>query len=274
MQNVIHLNDVATRVHGTWPGAAGLGDERRLQALLSLMDEEPGAAQAGVGPPILLRQLREGASLFREGAIAEAIHFVRAGTFKTFRTAEDGYEQVLGFSGRTEVLGFDAICQGRHPTSAMALEDSSVYTVLLRDLATVMHSEPAFERALHRALSSSLSNNCEMADMMAAVAADVRLARFLLNLSHRMAALGQSPLRFVLRMSRREIGSYLGVAHETVSRSFGTLHRLGLVEAENREVEIVDIEGLLDFSRGTRRTEDSKVREANLQARRVLSDAA
>lgn len=270
MQNVIHLNDIANRAHATpWPAMVPPSDHRRLEALLSLMGEQLPDAAASTGQPILLRQLLAGGSLFLEGTSAEAIHFVRAGTFKTFRTAEDGYEQVLGFSARTELLGFDAICDGRHPTSAMALEDSSVYTVLLRDLATIARSVPAFERALHRAVSSSLASACEVADMMAAVAADVRLARFLLNVSRRMAALGQSPLRFVLRMSRREIASYLGIAHETVSRSFGILHSLGLVVADKRDVEIVDIEGLLEVSRGTRRSDDVKVRATHAQTRRL-----
>jgi CRP/FNR family transcriptional regulator len=95
---------------------------------------------------------------------------------------------------------------------------------------------------------------------MAAVAAEVRLARFLLHLSHRMAACGQSPRRFVLRMSRRDIASYLGVAHETVSRSFTALAGWGLVEVDNREVAIADMEGLRALSLGTRRQIDEASR--------------
>ena len=93
----------------------------------------------------------------------------------------------------------------------------------------------------------------ELAEMMAAVAAEVRLARFLLQLSRRMDECGQSPRRFHLRMSRRDIASYLGVAHETVSRSFGALARWGWLRVDNREVEILDLPGLKHFALNTRR---------------------
>ena len=96
----------------------------------------------------------------------------------------------------------------------------------------------------------------ELAEMMAAVAAEVRLARFLLQLSRRMAECGQSPRRFHLRMSRRDIASYLGVAHETVSRSFGALARWGWLRVDNREVEILDLPGLKQFALNTRRAVD------------------
>jgi CRP/FNR family transcriptional regulator, anaerobic regulatory protein len=92
--------------------------------------------------------------------------------------------------------------------------------------------------------------------MMAAVAAEVRLARFLLQLSRRMAECGQSSRRFHLRMSRRDIASYLGVAHETVSRSFGSLSRWGWLRVDNREVEILDLPGLKQFALNTRRALD------------------
>ena len=164
--------------------------------------------------------------LFHEGAGAEAMHFVRAGTFKIFRTAEDGYEQVLGFAGRGEVMGFDAISAGTHPTAAMALEDSSVFVVLLCDFFSLGQRISALDTLVHRAVSGALANRAELADVMAAVAAEVRLARFLLQLSQRMAACGQSPRRFHLRMSRRDIASYLGVAHETVSRRSAPVHGL------------------------------------------------
>jgi len=84
----------------------------------------------------------------------------------------------------------------------------------------------------------------------------VRLARFLLQLSRRMAECGQSPRRFHLRMSRRDIASYLGVAHETVSRSFGALSRWGWLRVDNREVEILDLPGLKQFAQNTRRAVD------------------
>ena len=234
------------------PISAAPADSGRLSEVLACMGDsvsDPGAGAL----PVPMRQVRVGEALFHEGATAEALCFVNGGSFKIFRTAEDGYEQVLGFVGRGELLGFDAICGGRHPTGAVALETASVFAVLLRDLAGLGHRVPEFERMVRCAASRALAQRCELAGMMAAVAAEVRLARFLLQISGRMAAMAQSPRRFHLRMSRREIASYLGIAHETVSRSFGTLTTLDLVRVAHREVEIVDLAVLEAFARHTRR---------------------
>jgi len=206
--------------------------------------------------PVAWHRLRAGDTLHHEGAVADAIHFVRAGSFKIFRTAEDGYEQVLGFAVRGEVLGFEALANGTHPSAAMALEDSSVYSLPLDEFQSLGRRLPELDLLVHRAVSGALMRRGELAEMMAAVAAEVRLARFLLQLSRRMAECDQSPRRFHLRMSRRDIASYLGVAHETVSRSFGSLSRWGWLRVDNREVEILDLPGLKQFALNTRRAID------------------
>ena len=159
---------------------------------------------------------------------------------------------MLGFAGRAEVLGFDAVCMEFHPTAAVALEESSVYVVLVRDLFTSAQRIPALDRIVALAVSRALTQRGELADLMAAVAAEVRLARFLMQLSVRMEACGQSPRRFHLRMSRRDIASHLGVAHETVSRSFSALAGWGVVDVNNREVEILDMDRLRALARSTR----------------------
>jgi CRP/FNR family transcriptional regulator len=240
-----------------FPTARGAAEPSTMADLLHLMGANEVPMNAD---PVPIRRLLSGETLFREGAHAESIHFVRSGTFKVFHTAQDGYEQVLGFVGRAEVLGFDAVCTHSHPSEAVALEDSTVYVLLLRDLFALVERHPAFGRVVQLAVSNALTRQGELADVMAAVAAEVRLARFLMHLSHRMAARGQSPHRFVLRMGRRDIASYLGVAHETVSRSFSALAGWGLVTVDNREVAIVDIDGLRTLSQGTRRQIDEASR--------------
>ena len=231
-----------------------------LADLLHLMGAGAEEQADGASVPIPMRRLHEGDTLFHEGARAEAIYFVRVGTFKTFRTAEDGYEQVLGFAGRAEVLGFDALCKGRHPSAAVGLEDSSVYVILVHDVFSLGQRMPALDRIVHLAVSSALTHRGEVADVMAAVAAEVRLARFLVQLSQRMAECGQASRRFHLRMSRRDIASHLGVAHETVSRSFTALADWGFVRVDNREVEILDLHALKELSRSTRRQVDEPAR--------------
>jgi CRP/FNR family transcriptional regulator len=250
-------------------------DPSRLSDLLQLLGMvRPVDLMAAMEVPVPLRRLHEGDVLFHEGAAPEAIYIVRSGTFKTFSTAEDGYEQVLGFAGRSEVLGFDAIGIGRHPTAAVALEESSVYSVLLRDLFTIGQRVPAFDRALALAVSRDLAVRGELANVMAAVAAEVRLARFLMQLSSRMEACGQSPRRFHLRMNRREIASHLGVAHETVSRSFRALASSRLVKANNREIEIIDMDGLRHFASNTRRPAEEPESAVSHRASDVVPFAA
>lgn len=207
--------------------------------------------------PVTLRTVHAGDSLVHEGAPADAIFFVCAGTFKVFRTDKDGYEQVLAFAIRSEVLGFDALCMTTYPVAISALEESAVYVIPRCDIPHLCEALPAFGLMLQSAGSLTLARSRELVDIMAAVASEVRLARFLIQHSRRMADCGQSPRRFLLRMGRREISSLLGVAHETVSRSFTTLSSLGLVQVCAREVEILDMDGLGAFARSTRRQLDA-----------------
>ena len=227
-----------------------------LAALLRLLGvDEPGPE---IAAPITTRRVRAGTALFHEGACAQAVYFIAVGTFKFMHTAEDGYEQVLGFAGRAEMLGYDALCRGEHPTTAIALEDSTVYVVPSADLFALSARVPALGRALHMATSRHLLHQIEIAHLMAAVSAEVRLARFLVQLSNHMAERGQSSRRLYLRMSRRDIASHLGVAHETVSRSFGALANWGCITVNNREVEILDRERLMACASNTRGLADAR----------------
>ncbi|MEO8122616.1 MAG: Crp/Fnr family transcriptional regulator [Burkholderiales bacterium] len=227
-----------------------------LAALLRLMGVDEFTPE--VAAHITTRRVRAGVVLFHEGTCAQSVYFVAVGTFKFMHTAEDGYEQVLGFAGRGEMLGYDALCQREHPTTAVALEDSTVYGLPIGDLFGLSARVPALGRLLHMAASRQLLHQIEIAHLMAAVSAEVRLARFLLQLSEHMAERGQSSRRLYLRMSRRDIASHLGVAHETVSRSFGALASWGCVAVSNREVEILDRERLVACASNTRGLADPR----------------
>jgi CRP/FNR family transcriptional regulator, anaerobic regulatory protein len=235
-------------------GRSTLADLMRL--LGHDMPDTPDAPCPASRMTVGLRRVSAGDHLVHMGSPSDALYFVCTGTFKIFRTDEDGYEQVLAFAGRREVLAFDALCMETHPTAATALEDSTVFVIRKTDLPALSRAEPAFERELQRAGSRALTRTNELVDVMAAVAAEVRLARFLLQLSRQMAASGQSPRRFHLRMGRRDIASMLGVAHETVSRSFSALAMNCLIHVSDRDVEILDMDGLKTYSRSTRRSLD------------------
>lgn len=201
--------------------------------------------------PLVLR-LACGAAVMHEGAHADSLYVVRSGSFKSARVLEDGYEQVLGFAARGDVLGFEGRYGGFHRASAIAMEDSTVYAMTLPEFDQLRRDWPEFDRSAQCALGRLLAQSNATNEMMAAVASDTRLARFLVWLSKAMAEQGESPRRFRLRMSRREIASLLGVAHETVSRSFSIMAKAGVLRVANREVEILDPGLLLASTRQTR----------------------
>jgi CRP/FNR family transcriptional regulator, anaerobic regulatory protein len=236
------------------PLTAGHSSLADLLGLLGCnLTEHPDAYEAATGLAVSLRRASSGQHLVHMGAPSVALYFVRTGTFKISRRDEDGYEQVLAFAGRGEVLGYDGLCADEHPANAVALEDSTVFVVSRSDLAAFGRQVPLFDRELHRAASHALARNNDLVDVMAAVSSEVRLTRFLLQLSRQMAANGQSPRRFILRMGRRDLASLLGVAHETVSRSFTTLCMARLLHVNDRDVEILDMEALQTYSRCTRK---------------------
>lgn len=227
-----------------------------LRELLQLMGVAPDEASRHGELPLPVRRVRTRDTLYHEGAPVDALYFVRGGAFKVFHTDEEGYQHVVSFVGRGDVLGLDAFGEDHHPSAATALEESSVFVVLRREIQTLCQNVPALSRAMHLAAGRALRHGEELTDVMAAVAAEVRLARFLLQLSRRMQASGQSPRRFYLRMCRRDLASNLGVAAETISRSFAVLASWGLVNVNDREVEILDMEGLRAAARSTRRQMD------------------
>lgn len=203
-------------------------------------------------PPLVLR-VAEGTLAHLEGARTESIHVVRSGSFKCVRMLEDGYEQVLSFAERGDVLGYDGLWRGVHATSAIALEDSTMYALPVGRLDSLALQSPRLDRALRRAVSRELVDAGRMADMMAAVASETRLARFLVWCADRALERGESSRRLHLRVGRRDIASLLGVAHETVSRCFTLLVRQGVLRVDNRDIEILDRDALTAASRGTRR---------------------
>jgi CRP/FNR family transcriptional regulator len=220
-----------------------------MQDLLRMMGVHPDDISPHVATlPLLLKRLEAGAVLIQEGAPADSIYVIRVGSFKTFHMSTNGQEQVLPFASRADVLGFDGVCMGHYPTGAVALEDSSVYVIPIQQLFNADPAMAALNRVMYLAASKQLALRGELASLRATVRAEVRLARFLLQQSRRMGAIGQSRHELHLRMTRRDIASYLGVAHETISRAFGSLHDWRLIQVHHRDVTLLDLEQLATFA--------------------------
>jgi CRP/FNR family transcriptional regulator len=190
------------------------------------------------------RRIKRGETLFATGDEFKAIYSVRSGFFKSSLVDGEGREQVTGFFMGGELLGLDGIGAGRHNGAAIALEDSEV-CVLPYALIEQMAAEiPALRRQLHAIMAREIVRDHGVMMLLGSMRAEERLATFLLNLSKRFTARGFSPSDFHLRMTREELGSYLGLKLETVSRLFSRFHDDGLIDVQQKHVRILDIAGL------------------------------
>ncbi|MDH0866310.1 cyclic nucleotide-binding domain-containing protein [Mitsuaria sp. GD03876] len=187
--------------------------------------------------------------LFKAGEAFEAIYIVRTGFFKTSAIAEDGREQVTGFHMAAEMLGLDGIFSGAHASQAVALEDSQICVVPYGRLEDVTREVDRVRRQFHRLMSRELVRDQGVMTMLGAMRAEKRVAVFLINLMRKLRARGFSSSSVVLRMTRDEIGSHLGLTLETVSRTFSRMQGDGLLEVRAREVRVLKPRQLLQLAR-------------------------
>ena len=186
------------------------------------------------------RRVRTGEFLFRAGTPFHNLYVVRAGMFKSILLDSEGREQVTGFLMTGEVLGLDGIEKEICQSNAVALEDSEVWEIPFNRLEALCRQDCSMQRMFHRLMSREIQRDYLMMLLLGSMSAEERLAAFLVNLSQRLTTRGYSATRFILRMSRREIGSYLGLTLETVSRVFSRFQRDGLIRAELKAVELKD----------------------------------
>ena len=201
------------------------------------------------------RRIRKKASLYRVGEPFTAMFAVRLGTFKTQLLTEDGREQVTGFYMGGEILGADGVEQACHGCEAIALEDSEVCVLPFYQLDELAHEVPALRRNLYRCLARDASRGQEMMLLLGSMSAEERLAQFLLDIAGRYHVRGYSFSEFVLRMTREEIASYLGLKIETVSRVFSRLHGEGLLQVQGRAIKLLDLGALKRLANATLKSE-------------------
>jgi CRP/FNR family transcriptional regulator len=190
------------------------------------------------------RPLHRGDHLFRQGDVFQCIYVVKTGTVKSFDPGEDGSEQVLGFHLPGEMIGLDAIESGYHHCSAKILETTAVCEIPFTRLEELSSTIPSLQHQMYRLLSREIGHDEDMLTLLGKRNAEERLASFLLSLSGRFQRRGFSPSDFYLSMSRHEIGNYLGLAVETVSRLFTRFQDEGLLKVERKHIQLMDIERL------------------------------
>ncbi len=191
-----------------------------------------------------LRQLKRGETLFYPGDRFTNLYGIHSGFFKSFLLDHEGREQVSGFFMMGDILGLDGTSVGHHSAGAVALEASEVCMIPFAAIEEAARTNPALQRHLHSIFAREIVRNYFSMMVLGSMSAIERLATFLVNLSKRYERAGYSPSDFNLRMTRQEIGSYLGLTIETVSRLFSSLAHDGLLEVNQKHVRIADIPGL------------------------------
>lgn len=188
------------------------------------------------------RRLVMGEVLFNAGERFHSIYAVRSGSLKSTLALPDGRDQVNGFLLAGDLLALDGMTSARHASTVMALEDTQVCAVSYDAMVGAMKSHTTLQRGFSRQLALEIGRASRMQLLLGSLNAHERVAAFLLDLSHRFSDRGQSAREFNLRMTRAEIGSYLGLTLETVSRTFSAFQQQGLLSVDNRRIRFIDLE--------------------------------
>lgn len=190
------------------------------------------------------RRVKMGQTLYRAGDHFQFMYAVRSGTFRSSLMLPDGREQVNGFYMAGEVMGLDGIANDAHGSSATALEDAEVCVIPYASLSDLAQSHSGLQQVVARLTSREIMREQGLMMLLGSMNAEEKLATFLLNLSQRLKMRGYSASEFHLRMSRAEIGSYLGMTLETVSRTFSAFQQARLLEVDKRHIRLIDLDGL------------------------------
>ncbi len=215
---------------------------RRSCLPAGLTVEERAHLDGALPPP---QRVRRGAYLFRAGSDAKVLYALHNGSMKGVVTDGEGREQITGFYFSGELLGMEGLAHGTHGCDAVALEDSQVCAIPYADLLKLSRTSiPSLVNVLSRMMSLEIGRGYGVMLLLGSMGAEQRLATFLLGISRRLLARGYSPTEFVMRMTRHEIGSYLGLKLETVSRMFSLFQSRGIIASHGKDIRIVDPEKL------------------------------
>ena len=200
--------------------------------------------------PITRRLVRCGDTVYQAGERMESLHVIHSGFFKTVNLSADGREQVVGLHFKGDWLGFDGIAEGQFACDAIAMDTGEVWTIRYDALLAACARTPALLAGMHAAMSREIGRDRESMLALCTLPADARVADFLRNWAVSMQQRGLRTDQITLRMTRAEIGNYLGMKLETVSRALSRLERdkvIGFSEKGRRDVHIPDVRALGAF---------------------------
>jgi CRP/FNR family transcriptional regulator len=194
------------------------------------------------------KPIQKNQHLYREGDQFQSVFAVRSGTLKAYKTTDDGKEQVTGFYFPGEILGMDGISNNTHASSAKSLETTAVCEIPFSSFEKLSTLMPSLQRHFFQLMSREITEDQQLITLLSKNSADERVASLMLSISTRNARRKLSATQFRLPMSRVDIGNYLGLTVETVSRVFSRMQKLELLRVDNKEIEILDPAGLHDIA--------------------------
>ncbi|MCH2345008.1 MAG: helix-turn-helix domain-containing protein, partial [Pseudomonadales bacterium] len=190
----------------------------------------------------------KGDHLYRQKANFKSVYVVRSGSFKSYAFRYNGKGRVNGFFFPGEIIGMDGISDRSHINAVQALEHAFVCEIPFSKLESLSLQIPDLQHHLFALMGKEITNDREFHNLLSSYTAEERTAHFLINLSSRYERVSLSPFRLLLPMTRGDIGEYLGLSLETISRMFGKLHCKGLIAVNNREIELLQMEPLLKIA--------------------------
>ena len=190
------------------------------------------------------KPLQKSQHLYREGDDFQSVFAVRSGALKAYKTTDDGREQVTGFYFPGEILGMDGISNNAHASSAKALETAAVCEIPFTSLERLSAMMPNLQRHFFQLMSREITEDQQLITLLSKNSADERVASLMLSISTRNSKRKLSATQFRLPMSRVDIGNYLGLTVETVSRVFSRMQKMEILLVDNKEIQILDVDGL------------------------------
>ena len=184
--------------------------------------------------------MQKGDVACREGQAFQSLFALRSGSLKAYRLTQDGKEQITGFYLPGELFGVDGISQNQHLTTVMALETASICEIPFARLEELSSLIPGLQRHVFKLMSQEIAQDQQLITLLSKNSAEQRIAALLVNISRRSSRLKLSATALRLPMSRTDIGNYLGLTVETVSRIFSRLQKTGVLSVEKREIQILD----------------------------------
>ncbi|OIR17572.1 fumarate and nitrate reduction regulatory protein [mine drainage metagenome] len=193
------------------------------------------------------KRLKSGATLYHSGGHCHALYVVKTGFVKTENLHDDGRVQITGFYMAGEMFGFDGIETNAHACTSVAIEDSEICTIPIENIEKIGPNQMHLQHHFYKLMSREIVRDHTMMMLLGSMHGEERLAAFILNLSQRLLMRGYSPYHLVLRMKREEIGSYLGLKVETISRIFSKFQEMGLMNVHQKNIQILNVQGLKEL---------------------------